>query len=210
MKRISFFHFLSLAFVALLFSCEHKSGVETKESGDTSAAKNSPGIIEKFANATSWKIDANSSEVKFTIKNMGLNVDGSIDGLKGTIFFDENNLKGSSFEASVDVNTINTGIKKRDEDLMGDKFFDEAKYKHIVFHTDSIIRDGNAFVAIGDLAMKGKSQHRRIPFTFSQNGNTGIFKSNFTVNRLDFGIGGEGSVMGSDVLVSLNVVTTKQ
>jgi polyisoprenoid-binding protein YceI len=203
-------HFVLLLFIPLLFSCEHKSGTGTETSGDTAAINHSPGLIEKLVSATSWTIDPNSSKVKFTIKNMGMMVDGSFGGLKGTLFFDEKNLKGSSCEASVDVNTINTGINKRDKDLMGEKFFNEDKYKHIVFRSDSITGSGNNFFAHGKLTIKGKAQRVKIPFTFSQNGNVGTFKSDFTLNRLDFGVGGDGPVMSSEVHVMLDVVTVKQ
>src|SRR4051812_30684356 len=131
MKRIPSFRFLPLLFVTtLFFSCEHKSGMDTKTTTDTAATYISAGKTDNTS-VTSWVIDPQASQVKFVIKNMGLNVDGTFGGLKGTIFFDEQNLKNSNVEVSVDVNTINTGIKKRDKDLMDEKYFNEEKYKHI-------------------------------------------------------------------------------
>ncbi|MDA7803854.1 YceI family protein [Crocinitomix sp.] len=45
------------------------------------------------------------------------NTKGSISGFEATINFDRDNLAKSSIEGSVDVNTLKTGIEKRDEHL---------------------------------------------------------------------------------------------
>lgn len=210
MKITAIPSFVLLAFMPLLFSCGQRSDVDTQASNDTAAVKDHPGIIEKITHATLWTIDARSSKVKFEIKNMGMTVDGTLGGLSGSIFFNENNLAGSSFETSVDVSTINTGISKRDADLMKEKFFDQGKYKHIVFRSDSIYKSGNRFIASGKLTMKGISQHKNIPFTFTENGSTGIFQGSFDLNRLDYNVGGDGPVMGTEVNVDLTVVTSKK
>src|SRR6267378_1001113 len=74
-----------------------------------------------------------SSSVKFTIKNFGFNTSGSFKGLKGSIHFDPNNLDNSSFDVTIDVRTINTGIDMRDEHLRSDSYFDVKNYPQIHF-----------------------------------------------------------------------------
>ncbi|HEY2725902.1 MAG TPA: YceI family protein, partial [Parafilimonas sp.] len=61
------------------------------------------------AKAQQYKPVDNKSNISFTIKNFGINTSGSLTGLKGTIKFNAADLPSSSFNASVDVNTINTG-----------------------------------------------------------------------------------------------------
>jgi polyisoprenoid-binding protein YceI len=157
-----------------------------------------------------WTINQQASKVNFTIKNFGSEVHGTLGDLKATIHFDERDPKRSSFEASVKVSTISTGITKRDKDLMKPKYFDEAKYPEITFHSDSVTTSGNGYKTVGMLTIKGKSIRKEIPFTFELKGNSRIFKSQFTLQRLDFGIGGSGPIMGKDVNVSLEVVAEKQ
>ena len=53
------------------------------------------------------------SKISFVIKNMGVNVDGSLKGLKGKMSFDPKKLSSSQFDVTVDVNTINTDNKRR-------------------------------------------------------------------------------------------------
>src|SRR6476659_8359323 len=78
--------------------------------------------------AQSYKPANDASEIKFTIKNFGLNVTGKISGLSGTIQFNPSNLSASSFNVSVDANTINTGIDMRDNHLKKEEYFNVAKY----------------------------------------------------------------------------------
>jgi polyisoprenoid-binding protein YceI len=157
-----------------------------------------------------WVVNNDSSQVKFNIKNFGISVNGTMGKLKVLILFDDKDLRSSRFESSVEVSSVNTGINKRDRDLMGDKFFNEEKYKQIIFRSDSIVHTKNGFMAIGSFTIKGKTRHRNIPFTFEQFGNIGIFKSDFTINRLDFNLGGNGPVMGTDVNVSIKIRTRKK
>jgi len=210
-----------LIFLTLLFSCNHKEANQARGQSDTSDTAGNTSIAnidsstlkaekKKSNQATFWSVDEQKSRVNFKIKNFGKNVDGTLGGLKATIQFDPKNLKGSSFEASVKVNTINTGSGKRDKDLMHPKYFDEANYPEITFKSDSIVASGNAFKTIGNLTIKGTSKRTAIPFTFEEKENSGIFKSEFTLQRLEYGIGGEGPIMGKEVTVLLEIVTEKK
>ena len=63
------------------------------------------------------------SAVKFRIKNFGGTVIGSFKGLNGTIHFNPSDLSSAAFDVTVDVNTINTGIDMRNNDLKKEKYF---------------------------------------------------------------------------------------
>jgi polyisoprenoid-binding protein YceI len=156
--------------------------------------------------AQSWVIDTNASKVEFTFKHFGLNLNGSFGGLKGSIFFNSANLSGSKFSVSIDVNTLSTGIQMRNKNLMHTRFFDENKFRQIIFRSDSITRNGNGYKASGILIMKGNWRHKSIPFAFKQKESAGIFKSEFTLNRVDYDIGGNSPIMGSTITVRLEVV----
>lgn len=145
------------------------------------------------------------SEVKFTIKNFGLNTNGSLSGLNGTINFNPSNLSAASFKVTLDVNTINTGIGMRDDHLKGEDFFNVAKYPNISFVSTSIKAENNGYIATGQLTIKGITKNISFPFTaVSQNGGT-LFTGSFSINRKDFGVGGSSTVMSNNVDVDLKV-----
>ena len=73
------------------------------------------------------------SSVTFKIKNLGLSVEGSFTGLKGTIQFDPNDLQSSKFNVSIKAASINTGINLRDKHLKKEEYFNAANFSEIRF-----------------------------------------------------------------------------
>lgn len=145
------------------------------------------------------------SEVKFTIKNFGVNTPGTFSSLKGTIQFDPSSLSTVSFNVTIDVNTINTGIDMRDSHLKREEYFNAEKYSTISFVSTGIKTNDKGYAVSGQLTIKGITKNISFPFTaVAQNGGM-LFTGNFNINRKDFKIGGGSAVMGSNVDVSLKV-----
>ena len=87
--------------------------------------------------AQSYRPVDDASEIKFTIKNFGLNVTGHFSGLSGTIQFNPSDLPASGFNVSIDANTVNTGIDMRDNHLKKE-YFNTEKFPTINFTSTSI------------------------------------------------------------------------
>jgi polyisoprenoid-binding protein YceI len=147
-----------------------------------------------------WKADAPASKVAFSVKGPFGMVHGTLNGLRANIDLDG---KGA-IEASVDVNTIKTGIGKRDRDLCNESaWFDAAKYPRITFVSHKITKTGNGYAAEGTLTIKGVAKPLTIPFTFDQH----VFHAQFSLNREDYGLG-KGPV-GNLVTVDLVVAVRR-
>ncbi len=150
------------------------------------------------------------SKLSFVIKNMGIGVDGIIKGLKGKIIFNPKNLKSSLFDVTVDVSTINTDNKKRDAHLMKDDFFDAAKYPTIHIKTTSIQpKSANTYFAKALLTMHGVTKPIQFDFVALPANSGYRFNTQFTLNRRDYGVGGNSMTLSDDVKVSLDVVSQK-
>lgn len=145
-------------------------------------------------------VDADDS-VTFTIKNFGIPTKGEFKGLKGVIKWDPANVSNSSFNVSVDVSTINTGIDMRDNDLKKETYFNLAKYPTINFISTTV----SAESVTGNLTIKGVTKQVTIPYTVSQDGNGYVFEGSFSLARKDFGVGGSSVVLSDHVDVSLKV-----
>ncbi len=167
-------------------------------------------LITSFAlQAQQYKPVDEKSKVSFTIKNFGLNTSGSLSGLKGIIKFNASDVSNSSFDISVDVNTINTGIDARDNHLKKEEYFDADKFPTIHFVSANILKDEKGYLVKGNLTIKGTTKTVSFPFTVdNENGNL-IFTGNFTISRKDFNVGGGSAVMGNNVDVSLKVYAVK-
>ena len=151
----------------------------------------------------------NDSEVKFTIKNFGLNVHGSFHGLKGAIIFDPFNLPKSKMDVSINASTINTNNASRDNHLKRDDYFDIIHFPKISFRSTEITRGEtkDSFEALGFLQIKESKKMIRIPFTSKSLGRGYLFSGSFSINRTDFGIGGASISLSENLTVSLKIVT---
>ncbi|MEO8713059.1 MAG: YceI family protein [Parafilimonas sp.] len=159
--------------------------------------------------AQQYKPVDEKSEIKFIIKNFGLNVSGSFNGLNGSIIFNASNLSASSFNVSVDVNTINTGIDMRDSHLKKEDYFDAEKYSTIRFVSTSITGNQNGYAINGNLTIKGTTRAVSFPFTVQNQDNGLLFTGSLSINRKDFNVGGSSAVLSNNAEIQLKVFAAK-
>ncbi len=143
--------------------------------------------------------------VGFVIKNFGINTKGYLDGIKGEIHWNKTTPASSSFSVAVDANTINTGVEARDKHLRKEEYFNVEKYPEISFTSTSVSGTAPNLTITGNLTMKGVTKAVSFPFTVKEDGEGFLFEGSFTINRRDYGVGGNSLVMSDDVKVTLKV-----
>ena len=153
----------------------------------------------------------NGSSVKFTIKNFGLNVAGSFNGLTGKVAFNPENPALSSFSASVAAASVNTGIESRDNHLKKEGYFDVVKYPLISFVSSRITNSKRAGIWLmeGNITIKGVTKKLSFPFTVTPAGDGYLFTGEFQIDRRDFGVGSGSMVLSDKLQVSLSVIAKK-
>ena len=157
-----------------------------------------------------WNADASRAKVQFSIKGPFGTVHGDFTGLKATIRFDGKNPGSGSISASIDAKTVSTGIGMRNHHLRSEEqYLNTDKYPLITFHSKTIEKTANGYIANGNLTLKDVTKPVKIPFTFLPNGNSGVFKGQFVIRREDFNIGKPGGSIGDDVTISLEVPVSR-
>jgi len=143
-----------------------------------------------------------SYAVDFKIKNAGFNVNGSFGKMGGTLVFDPQKPTEGSLDAWVEVGSINTGIAARDRHLQADEYFDTANYAYITMKSTRLAwAQGGGYLGYFKLTIKGTTQDITLPFSFENN----TFKTEFTINRRDFYVGGGSMILGNEVTIYLSV-----
>jgi len=203
-KKIYLLSFLFFSLISGSDAAEKNNSAKTGEP----ATKTKRDPVEKAA-VQKWNVDAAQAQIKFSVKGPFGTVDGSLGDLKSTILFDKDNLAASSISASTESKSISTGIKLRNNDLQKEKYLSSDKYPLLSFQSDKIQKSGTGYIAIGNLTIKGVSKKVEIPFSFTEKGNTGVFKGSFSIQRQDYGIGKEGGSIGNTVSIDLEVPVTK-
>lgn len=167
-----------------------------------------------------WTIDSDHSVAAFSIRYLMLaKIRGQCNKLKGTIRFDPADIPGSSVEITFDVAGITTGIRKRDEHLMSDDFFDVKKYPAITFKSTSSEKTGvNNCKVTGELTIHGITRAVVFeadfvgPVKSPMGGEISMgFMARTVINREDFGMTwnepmeGGGLMLAKDVEIRLDI-----
>ena len=155
----------------------------------------------------------NGSKVHFVIKNFGLNTGGDLTGIKGDIYFDADNIKSSAFNVSVDAKSVDTDSDSRDEHIRGEDYFDVEHNPRIIIQSSKILYTRNSDKGIyefdGTLTLAGITRPLSFLFNVKRKGGDYIFTGEFEINRLDYNVGENSSVLSNMVKVYLTVLARK-
>lgn len=168
-----------------------------------------------------WKIDADHSVAAFIVRHLMVSyVHGQLNKISGTVNFDPSDIAKTSVDLGINVDSIYTGIQKRDDHLRSEEFFDVKRYPKIIFKSATAERTGfNACKISGDLTVHGVTCPVTMGVEFfgpakSPFGDTSMgFTGKLTVNREDFGmtwnvpVEGGGVIAGKDVQIFISLET---
>ena len=173
--------------------------------------------------AGEYRIDPAHSVLGFAIKHNEIAlVRGRFRDFSGLINYDDKDITKSSVEVTAKIESINTGVDRRDAHLRTADFFDAAKYPEMTFkskHVES--KRNNQYVLHGDLTLRGITKPVAIPFTVTGAIKDGQGNTRFgvagqtTINRRDFGftwgktMENGGLDVGNEVMIDLQLEVVK-
>jgi len=175
--------------------------------------------------ASTWTIDPDHTTAQFKVRHLMIsNVKGVFEKVSGTLNLDDKDITRSKVDVGIDIASINTNIKKRDDHLRSPDFFDAAKFPTMTFTSTRVERDGKDKLKVtGNLTIKGVS--KVVVLTVDGptsevkdpwgNGRRGA-SATTTINRKDFGVNWNktmdngGMVVGEDVAIQLEVEFVKK
>jgi polyisoprenoid-binding protein YceI len=175
--------------------------------------------------ASTWTIDPEHTTAQFKVRHLMIsNVKGVFEKVSGTLQLDEKDITKSKVDVGIDVASINTNIKKRDDHLRSPDFFDAAKFPTMTFTSTRVERDGKDKLKVtGNLTIKGLTK----VVVLTVDGPTGEVKDPWgngrrgvsattSINRKDFGVNWNktmdngGMVVGEEVAIQLEVEFIKK
>jgi len=177
-----------------------------------------------LAQSGAWQIDPAHSNAQFLVRHLGIsNVQGEFTKISGTAQIDDKDISKSNVTATIDVNSIDTRVKDRDDDLKSANYFDAAKYPTMTFQSTKIVKTGEGTARMtGNLTIHGITRE----VTFDVTGPTapinvmGIRRgasATVTINRQDFGLTNASNkiasgdlMIGNEIKISLDIEMTQQ
>ena len=115
------------------------------------------GVWAAPARAEKFTVDTGHSTVLFRIMHMGTSYSwGRFDKITGTVDLDEKDPAKNAFDITIATGSVNTGIAKRDQHLLGPDFFNAAQFPEITFKSDSVrAKPNDTYEVVGKLTLHG-------------------------------------------------------
>jgi polyisoprenoid-binding protein YceI len=180
-------------------------------------------LLNSFAQATdTYKVDPLHTSVSFSVRHLGINnVKGKFKEFEGALVLERDTLTEAS--GTIQVQSVDTGVEKRDNHLRTADFFDAAKYPTITFKTKRVEKDGSGqLVLIADFTMRGVTKELRLPATMSKptkdpwGGVRVGLEAKTKLNRKDYGINYNeiletgAMAVGEEVELEINTEAVKE
>lgn len=143
-----------------------------------------------------YQVDALHSSVGFNVPVAGglSSLQGRFNKFNATIEYDATDATRSSVQATIDVNSLDTGVPARDKHTLGKDGFYASKYPTITFRSKKIVKSGDGFDCLGELNLRGVKRDVSIHFkstgarSISENQQLVGFAGAFRIDRRDYGM----------------------
>ena len=163
-----------------------------------------------FTSNAQWSQIKNAS-ITFKIKNAGIGVNGSFEKSSLQVYVDDSNPNLSHFSGTVESQSIQTGIKLRDNHLRDkEEFFNVKKFPSIVMKSVGVqLKSKGIYTVKWALTIKGITRQFSTDVLSLLDGNLLKLSTSFTINRNEWGVGGNSLTMGDNVTIKLSTTLTK-
>ena len=169
--------------------------------------------VPALAGTSTWQLDPNHSTAQFTVRHLGIsNVQGDFTKVTGTVQLDDQDITKSSVNITIDVNSIDTRVQMRDNDLKSEHFFNVAQFPTITFQSTKITKTGDSSAKMtGNLTIRGVTKEVTLDVT----GPTAAVKAmgglrrgaaaTAKINRQDFGVSADPGMVGDEISLQIDL-----
>jgi polyisoprenoid-binding protein YceI len=166
------------------------------------------------AHAAHWNVDSAKSKLGFTVIWAKQPFTATFENWKANIDFDPANLAASKADVTIAIGSMASGDPETDASLKGGIGFGADKFPTARFVTTGFTHtSGNAYVAQGNLTLKGITRPLALPFTLTIAGRQAHMAGSTTVMRNLFNVGtGEWSKpdpVAWDVKVNIDITAAR-
>jgi polyisoprenoid-binding protein YceI len=158
-----------------------------------------------------YTLDKNHARVGFSVVHFGIStIEGNFKIIDAALLAKKTDFTDAAISFTADVNSINTEVEYRDNDLKSVNYFDAAKFPAINFNSTSFKKNaGKNYTLSGVITIHGIT--KPIVFNVVYNGTavtamkkpTAGFTITGKINRMDFGVGGTPAASGVGNIISL-------
>ena len=154
-----------------------------------------PAPTSASADPITFNIDPRHSSVEFRVRHLGLSrVTGRFEIFEGTFKYDPDDPTQSSVSVTIDTNSLNTGVQRRDNHLRSADFLEVEKFPTMTFESTSVrVADAPNLEIVGNLTIHGVTKEVTLEAEFlgmapRRGGQATAFEAHTRINRHDYGL----------------------
>lgn len=153
---------------------------------------------------------ADKSEIKFTAKQLGVNVNGHFRKFEAAVRLDPKDLPGSSVKVTVHTGSATMNSAEADANLPQPVWFNVAQFPQASFESSSIrLVAAGKYEAAGKLTIKGVAADVVVPVSLSQAGGETVASGTLPIQRLSYKVGekewADTSLVANEVQISFKL-----
>ena len=163
--------------------------------------------------AETYHFDVVHSSIDFSIRHLVSRSKGKFNEYDGTVTYNKANPSATRIDATIKVESIDTGNERRDGHLKSEDFFNAAQYPDITFKSKKAVEKDGKLHVTGDFTMHGVTKEITLPVEVLGTGMHPMakapvagFSADITLKRSDFGVDSwtdAAGVLGDEVHVNI-------
>lgn len=209
---------LVLSLSIFLTACADPSANKPKaQTAEPSSASASNSVTTLTAAAVSLPISPETSKVEFTGSKVTGSHDGGFTKFSGAIDLINDRPEDSKVSVDIETASIYANVDQLTDHLKTPDFFDVEKFPKATFVSTKIVRDASGsedtYSVTGDFEMHGVKKSITFPASIQVGADAVAVKSEFTINRKDFGIkyaGKADDLIRDGVVIRLDINAPKK
>ena len=141
------------------------------------------------AGPASYTADPAASRLEFTGVQEGAEFKGTFRKFTAAVDFAPEALASARFDVQIDLNSLDTMDKDRDQTMRGPDLFDIAHFPTAHYVTRSFTKTATGYAAVGALTLHGVTKDVPIDFQFVSTAGKSKIEGTAKLKRLEFGVG---------------------
>lgn len=148
------------------------------------------------------------------MRHLGIStVRGAFTKVSGSVTYETASPGKTVIDVTIDANSVDTRVERRDNDLRSPNFFDSAKFPTLTFKSKHTEANGAGRLKVtGDLTIHGVTKEVVLEVEGPSapmkdpRGNQHIGASASTkINRQDFGVSADSGMVGDEIPITIDV-----
>ncbi len=148
-----------------------------------------PQTVVNDISAGNWDIQPDGSHIQFSAKQEGQSFTGEFQAFSGVIDFDPADPGAGAVKITIPLKSVDAGSNDRNSTLPEKVWFSTKAFPEAIYTSSDISVQGDAFLAEGELTLKGVTVPLDLPFSLNINGDEAVMTSTVEMDRTKWNVG---------------------